>query len=240
MASEVSAADSKYSSSGLLANAAVGSGVMDKNAFLMLLVTQFQYQDPLNPMEDKEFVAQLAQFSALEQSMSMNENLEKMLAMQQEQQILYAVNYIGKEVLARGYGISVSDGGRSVTSVEYALDAAAVKGFINILDSSNSIVTTMELPALGYGIHTFNWDGKDSSGVRVPDGVYTVAISATDADGQLILPDTQVSGIVKGISTYQGEQYLTLTDNRVVAIKNVREILSSDAAAKTSDGAGGG
>jgi flagellar basal-body rod modification protein FlgD len=232
---EVSAADSKYAAAGALSSAAAGSGVMDKNAFLMLLVTQFQYQDPLNPMEDKEFVAQLAQFSALEQSMAMNENLQSMLAMQQEQQILYAVNYIGKEVLARGYGISVSDGGKTVTSVDYALDAAAVKGFINILDSSNSIVTTLDLPALGYGIHTFNWDGRDSSGQRVPDGVYTVALSATDADGQLIIPDTQVSGIVKGISTYQGEQYLTLTDNRVVAIKNVREVLSSAAAVNPSD-----
>ena len=224
--SSVSAADSKYASAGSLASAAAGSGVMDKEAFLMLLVTQFQYQDPLNPMEDKEFVAQLAQFSALEQSMAMNSNLESMLAMQQEQQILYAVNYIGKEVLARGYGISVSDGGETVTSVDYALDAGAIRGFINIFDSGNNIVTTQELPALGSGIHTFNWDGRDSSGQRVPDGVYTVAISATDADGQLILPDTQVGGIVKGISTYQGEQYLTLSDNRVVSIKNVREILT--------------
>lgn len=224
--SSVSAADSKYNSAGSLTKAATGSSVMDKDAFLKLLVTQFQYQDPLNPMEDKEFVAQLAQFTSLEQSMAMNENLESLLALQQQQQGLYAVNYIGKEVLARGYGISVSDSGKTITNVQYALETQAVKGFINILDSNNDIIATRELPALSSGVHSFKWDGRNSKGVMVADGVYTLAISATDAEGKPIVADTQVGGIVKGISTYNGEQYLTLSDDRVVAIKNVREILT--------------
>ena len=46
--------------------------VLDKNAFLLLLITQMQYQDPLNPVEDKEFIAQMAQFSALEQMQNLN------------------------------------------------------------------------------------------------------------------------------------------------------------------------
>ncbi len=45
---------------------------LDKNAFLQLLITQMKYQDPLNPMDDKEFVAQMAQFSALEQMQNLN------------------------------------------------------------------------------------------------------------------------------------------------------------------------
>jgi hypothetical protein len=45
---------------------------LDKEAFLKLLITQLQYQDPLNPMDDKDFVAQMAQFSALEQMQNMN------------------------------------------------------------------------------------------------------------------------------------------------------------------------
>lgn len=51
------------------------SDSLDKDAFLNLLVTQLKNQDPLNPMEDKEFIAQMAQFSSLEQMKNMNENL---------------------------------------------------------------------------------------------------------------------------------------------------------------------
>ncbi len=49
---------------------------LGKDAFLNLLITQLKNQDPLNPMEDREFIAQMAQFSSLEQMQEMNKNLE--------------------------------------------------------------------------------------------------------------------------------------------------------------------
>ena len=89
--STVSALDNSYSSAlGSALQSSSGGSEMDKNSFLMLLVTQFKDQDPLNPMEDKEFVAQLAQFNALEQSMQTNENLENLLAAQEKQTTISA------------------------------------------------------------------------------------------------------------------------------------------------------
>lgn len=49
---------------------------LDKDAFLKLLTTQLSNQDPLNPIEDREFIAQLAQFSSLEQMTAMNKTIE--------------------------------------------------------------------------------------------------------------------------------------------------------------------
>lgn len=53
------------------------TGKLDKDAFLRLLVTQLSNQDPLNPMEDKEFIAQMAQFSTLEQMQNLNKDFVK-------------------------------------------------------------------------------------------------------------------------------------------------------------------
>ena len=67
---------------------------LDKNAFLKLLIAQLSNQDPLNPMEDREFIAQMAQFSTLEEMQNMNKTLESM----SEANRFSAVGYIGKAV----------------------------------------------------------------------------------------------------------------------------------------------
>jgi len=62
---------------------------LDKEAFLKLLVTQLANQNPLNPVEDKEFIAQLAQFSALEQMQNLNKNLISM-----GEEIIHTLDYL--------------------------------------------------------------------------------------------------------------------------------------------------
>ncbi len=57
---------------GILKDATRKQSALDKDAFLTLLVTQLQYQDPTNPVDDKEFIAQLAQFTSLEQMQNLN------------------------------------------------------------------------------------------------------------------------------------------------------------------------
>ena len=50
---------------------------LDRDAFLNLLITQLRHQDPLNPMDDSQFIAQMAQFSTLEQMMQLNNTFER-------------------------------------------------------------------------------------------------------------------------------------------------------------------
>ncbi len=202
---------------------ATGGSVLGKEDFLQLLVTQFKYQDPLNPMEDKEFIAQLAQFSALEQQMNTNENMGAMLQLQSQQQMISAASFIGKEVSARGYGVSVQ--GETISTIQYAVSEQMTKGYVNIYDASNQLVTTVQLDAKAPGIHDFNWDGLLPNGSRVPDGVYTVNIAGQNAAGAPVLIDTSVSGRVEGVTLYDGEQLLRLSDGRLVSLSNVREVL---------------
>ncbi len=82
-------------SSDQLAKSTTASNELGKDAFLQLLVTQMKYQDPLDPMKNEDFVAQLAQFNSLEQMMNLNESFEKMLVMQT---LAQASAFIGQQV----------------------------------------------------------------------------------------------------------------------------------------------
>mgnify|MGYP001764861594 CR=1 FL=1 len=91
--------------------------VLGKDAFLKLLVTQLQNQDPLNPLDDKEFIAQLAQFSSLEQQITMNTNLSSILsALNNASTNENIFDYMGKDIVSDGnpvtlYGGKVVSGG---------------------------------------------------------------------------------------------------------------------------------
>jgi flagellar basal-body rod modification protein FlgD len=75
-----------------------GSPNLDKDAFLKLLLTQLQNQDPLNPLEDKEFIAQMAQFSSLEQMTNMNENLQKFMDLHRKSDFVSHSDLIGRKI----------------------------------------------------------------------------------------------------------------------------------------------
>ncbi|NLJ81214.1 MAG: flagellar hook assembly protein FlgD [Firmicutes bacterium] len=75
------------------------SSALGKDQFLQLLITQLRHQDPINPVEDKEFIAQLAQFSSLEQMQNLNTNLGDLMLSQQKLTALgQAMEMIGREV----------------------------------------------------------------------------------------------------------------------------------------------
>lgn len=74
------------------------SNNLGKDEFLKILMVQLANQDPLNPMEDKEFIAQMAQFTSLEQMTKMASSFEKFMEFQKSNVLSNYVNWIGKEV----------------------------------------------------------------------------------------------------------------------------------------------
>ncbi|MCL7746471.1 flagellar hook assembly protein FlgD [Halalkalibacter alkaliphilus] len=73
-------------------------GILGKDDFLKILITQLQNQDPANPMDDREFIAQMAQFSSLEQMTNMNQAMQKFITMQTSQNLVQHSELIGKNV----------------------------------------------------------------------------------------------------------------------------------------------
>ena len=115
---------------------------LDKDSFMLLLVTQFKYQDPLNPMDDKEFISQMAQFSSLEQMMNMNESMEKQTEAINNQQMINATSYIGKLVSVTGNTIGKittgtgDDKQTTISTFRYAFGDDVVKGTLTVKDAN--------------------------------------------------------------------------------------------------------
>lgn len=74
------------------------NGALGKDAFLKILITQLQNQDPTSPMDDKEFISQMAQFSSAEQMQNMTKAMENLLQSQQQSQLMSYTTFVGKEV----------------------------------------------------------------------------------------------------------------------------------------------
>lgn len=203
-----------------------GKSELDKEDFLTLLVTQLQHQDPLNPMDDKEFTSQLAEFSNLEQLTQINQGVASLSQQTIHQEMVNASNFIGKEVRALGDNLSIHEDG-SVSKLFYALKEEAKAVNMNIFDKDNNIVRTVSLGAQASGAHEFDWDGKDWKGKDLPEGLYYVALTAENADGQPILTQTEVSGRVEGVQYQNGQNYLRLSDGRVVGFNFVKEVVEA-------------
>ncbi len=90
--------------------------VMDKDDYLTLLITQLQNQDPTSPMEDREFIAQMAQFSSLEQMTNIASGFQSMAAVLSAGQ---ATNMLGREVEVIVNGRSFSGTVEAVTRGDY-------------------------------------------------------------------------------------------------------------------------
>ena len=74
------------------------SGELGKDEFLKLLMAQIKNQDPLDPMDDKEFISQMTTFSSLEQMMNMNESIQQLVKNQSVSPVIQYSHMIGKEV----------------------------------------------------------------------------------------------------------------------------------------------
>lgn len=208
-------------------------GELGKMEFLQLLMTQLENQDPLNPMDDKQFVAQLAQFSSLEQLTNISEGVTAMNENNTQQDMVGAVGFIGKEIMASGD--EVSKAGEDVSTMYYSLDDSAAKMYFNIFDGNGNMVRTVEMQARQAGEYEFNWDGKDYSGKMVPDGNYSVSVAAEGHNGEPVLVDTSVAGKVSGVQNINGQPHLRLSDGRMINFNEVSEVVGAGSATEEED-----
>jgi flagellar basal-body rod modification protein FlgD len=176
--------------------------------FLKLLIAQLQNQDPLKPMDNQEFAAQLATFNSLGQLIDMNEKLGSMQSGQGLANQFNAASLIGKEVVTSGNAASLETG--KSTSLSYQLSANAARVVVNIYNGAGDLVRQLEARGQMMGDQTITWDGKDESGKSLASGPYNFEINAFDAAGKKVSATGRIQGIVTGVKLDGGEPLLEI------------------------------
>jgi flagellar basal-body rod modification protein FlgD len=195
------------------------STALDQNAFLKLLVAQLSHQDPLQPQDGSAFIAQLAQFSGVEQAVAQTKKLD--LVSQQLASIgsNAAVGLVGKQVTVQAKQIAFD--GVTATGASVTLSAPASKVTVSIHDATGKVVRSYDVGARPEGPMPITWDGRDDSGQPVPPGSYGFDVTATTSAGGSVPVTQQVTGTVTKISFDKGYPEMLLDSGATAPISDL-------------------
>lgn len=184
------------------------SNELGQSAFLELMITQLNNQDPLSPQENTEFIAQLAQFSSVEGLERLNKNFSSFSSSFMSNQALQASSLVGRSVTVPAETSRLAAEGIISGSVE--LEAATSEMKVNVYDSKGGLVANIPVGGMPAGEVNFRWDGQYmevngelltwSAGEKpLPVGEYRFEVFATQ-DGKSEQLETSLSANVNSVT----------------------------------------
>ena len=172
--------------------------MLNQNDFLRLMTTQLVAQDPFNPIDNTQMVAQMAQFSQVAGIAQMNQSLQQLVASLGANRIADAASWIGRSMLVE------SDIATPLRDGSYAgvvdLPNGADDLTINFVDSDGRVVHTESASNLVAGPMAFAWDGKDEDGNVVASGPLAIQVVAR-VNGATTTPATATWTSIAGIQS---------------------------------------
>ena len=189
--------------------------------FLKLMTAQMQNQDPFNPVDNTQMVAQMAQFSSLAGISEMSTTLKAIAEKLGATSTTDAMAYLGKTVLTAG----TTAYGRSTGGIAGAaeLGAAATDVTVTISDASGQILNQQSLGAHAAGTVSYDWNGKDATGADAGSGPFTVSVTAQN-NGKAVAATSLVWAPVESVSTASGNPVLTVPGLGQIPVTAVRQI----------------
>jgi flagellar basal-body rod modification protein FlgD len=189
-------------------NGAKDNDELGQAEFLALMTAQLQYQDPLKPMENGDFLGQMAQFGTVSGINDLNATFNTLSSSFQSNQALQASTLVGRRVLVPSQSGILNEGANLMGSVELAQTASNV--VVAIRNSAGQFVNRQELGLQQAGLIDFEWNGLDADGNRLPSGEYQIAAEVyrgTEVSSGSMFTVVDVESVTLGV----GGQDLTLS-----------------------------
>jgi len=196
---------------------------MGQQAFLTLFTTQLQNQDPLDPVKNEAFVAQLAQFSQLEATTKMSDSLQSMASSMQADRLLTGTSLIGKKV-ATPNGTAQLVNGANIGGL-ISVPNGADKIQLDVYNEAGQKVFMQTLGRQPPGEVNVKWEGYDMKGNRMPEGRYKV-MATIDSFGKVSQVPISTPASVKSV-TFSGttnEVMLEVEGGGTVPLSQVQRI----------------
>ncbi len=186
----------------------------DFETFLLMMTTQLQNQDPLNPIESQDFAVQLATFSGVEQQVRTNDLLESLAGGLGASGLSQLAGWVGMEARVSA---PVAFNGAPV-DIALAPDPGSDKAELIVMDSLGSEVSRQEVPL---GIDTIEWVGTGQDGQPLPAGAYTLQLaSINQGEVTSTRPVSHYARIQEARQGFDGVELVVL-GGAVVASENV-------------------
>jgi len=177
--------------------AAKSSSGMGQKDFLTLFTTQLKCQDPLDPVKNEAFVAQLAQFSQLEATTAMSETLKTYVESMAGERMMSSTNMIGKTVSVPDAPAIIAGDKPAQGFVSLPNGAEGVK--FQVYNDKGQLVATQIMGPQKMGDMPWIWDGSDDAGNKVADGNYFFKATVV-SQGKTTTPPVNVLSTVTGVN----------------------------------------
>ena len=191
--------------------------------FLELMTTQLKFQDPMKPMENGDFLAQMAQFGTVSGINELNTSFSSMSTALQSNQALQASTMVGRNVLIPGNQSRLTEGGHLKSAVDLEASAQVI---VNIKDANGQLIHRMDMGIQQAGLHSIEWNGLNGDGQPASPGLYTV--NAEVRQGQKVSEGSMLTSVqVESVTLGKAGQDLTLTvsDLGDISMSQVRKIM---------------
>lgn len=195
---------------------------LGKNEFMELMIAQLKNQNPLEPQDNGDFIAQLAQFSSLEEMQKLSGNVDDVVGQFRSTQALQASAMVGRTVLVPSQGGLLDAEGQLKGVVQVPASTSSLR--VSIVNQAGERVRQIDMGPSQAGQVSFTWDGKNSEGQAMPPGAYQIVAEGSYPQGVEQL-GTLVSANVDSVSLgSQGKVTLNLAGMGSIALSDVQQI----------------